>query len=288
MLDCGGRNYEDGSCALFSLSNQRPVIFPPPLKGEDEEQVSWRAGFYLCWRECAARTALYFPWTHFNISSRICPSCELNRNRQILGNVWGGEQRGLLVEKEVGRRWSCWMGDPVRRESRVPDPMPMLGSRGKHAWMPGAPVLPLPHHSTSEEATQLNWTHLAADENLCTKLTCRASATHGQKMGALNSPWDLRYADRTGKSGHPEQAQKQRDVRCLRHYQSSIRNATLPVFTSESTCHLSCTMSIILQGHLCCSIILMPSSHCSVQVTFYSSYSPSTPLGDGNGPSCKW
>lgn len=61
MLDCGGRNYEDGSCALFSLSNQRPVIFPPPLKGEDEEQVSWRAGFYLCWRECAARTVPYFP-----------------------------------------------------------------------------------------------------------------------------------------------------------------------------------------------------------------------------------
>lgn len=53
MLDCGGRNYEDGSCALFSLSNQRPVIFSAALKEEIGEQVSWRALFYLCRRDCA-------------------------------------------------------------------------------------------------------------------------------------------------------------------------------------------------------------------------------------------
>lgn len=27
MPDCGGRNYEDGSCVLLPLSNQMPVIF---------------------------------------------------------------------------------------------------------------------------------------------------------------------------------------------------------------------------------------------------------------------
>lgn len=61
MPDCSGRNYEDGSFALFSLSNQRPVIFSLPLKEEVGEQVSWRALFYLCQRDCAAKARLYFP-----------------------------------------------------------------------------------------------------------------------------------------------------------------------------------------------------------------------------------
>lgn len=43
-----------------------------------------------------------------------------------------------------------------------------------------------------------------------------------------------------GKSGCPEQAQKQRGTRCFRHSQSNTGKATalLPVFTSESTCRL--------------------------------------------------
>lgn len=165
MLDCGGRNYKDGSCALFSLSNQRPVIFSP-LKEEVGEQVSWRALFYLCQRDCAARTTLYFPWTHFTISYCFCPSCELNWNGQILANIWTrGREGSRGRERKKAGRWRCCTRPSARIEPSTPDPagvLPLKGSRDSRGAEASAvessrtPTLPLQHSGTSEGTTQPN------------------------------------------------------------------------------------------------------------------------------------
>lgn len=112
MLDCGGRNYKDGSCALFSPSNQRPVIFSP-LKEVVGEQVSWRALFYLCQRDCAARTMLYPPWIHFNISYCFCPSRELNWNGQIPANIWTRGTEGSRGRERKRQEGGGDARDPV-------------------------------------------------------------------------------------------------------------------------------------------------------------------------------
>lgn len=100
MPDCGGRNYEDESCALFSLSNQRPVIFSAALKEEIGEQVSWRALFYLCRRDCA--------------QGPRCVSHELisiSAFAFVLMN-WSETGRSHLTpgHGEQTRRWRCCTG----------------------------------------------------------------------------------------------------------------------------------------------------------------------------------
>lgn len=152
-LDCGGRNYEDGSCTLLSQSNQRAVIFPPPLTGAAGEHVPQRAALSLCRRDCAARTVPHFPWTHFNISCRICPSHELNRSRWIQP-VLG-----------VGNGWVSWYEVEMLR---------------------GRPHFSL-YHTPAPAKEPPSWIHFATDGNLYVRLNCRAAFTRGQERGALIS-----------------------------------------------------------------------------------------------------
>lgn len=160
MLDCGGRNYEDGSCVLFSLSNQRPVIFSPALKEEIGEQVSWRALFYLCWRDCAqgprrvSQELISIPAFAFVLMS----STETGRAHPTPEH---GEQTG----------WRCCTGASGWTEPRAPGPAGVLHQGAAEAR--GAPVCP----NSAPVKEVPTWTHSAADGNLPMTLSCRVAAT---------------------------------------------------------------------------------------------------------------
>lgn len=143
MLDCGGRNYEDGSCVLFSLGNQRPVIFALGERCFVSARVTVLQGLCCISRELISMSAI--------ASALPVIETEAGRSQLTPGHGHGG----ILRQREKkARRWRCCMGGSAGIEASTLALVLPSKDGGDQGECGGAAVHPVCPSATW--ATQLN------------------------------------------------------------------------------------------------------------------------------------
>lgn len=143
MLDCGGRNYEDGSCVLFSLGNQRPVIFALGERCFVSARVTVLQGLCCISRELILMSAI----------ASALPVIETEAGRSQL--TPGHGRGGILRQREKkARRWRCCMGASAGIEASTLALVLPSKDGGDQGECGGAAVRPVCPSAT--RTTQLN------------------------------------------------------------------------------------------------------------------------------------